>query len=76
MNVFDIAIDTSPIDTFLLYSPTVQPASNIPHQTADSGVEYAMTTKVTTPKQQPPTEEYAMVDKSKKHATATQGVSH
>ena len=54
----------------------VQP-SNVPHQAAASGEEYAVTTKVV-PKQdqQPPTQEYAMVDKSKKAASASQGVSY
>ena len=73
---------------YIFYSPTtstmeghkVQPSNvNVPHQTADSGVEYAVTTKaVSKPQQQqqPPAQEYAMVDKSKKkNSAANQGVS-
>ena len=72
--------------TLYTYSPTatggshtasVQPASSVPHQAAASGEEYALTSKVVTkPQQQQPPEEYAMVDKTKKHAAAAQGVSY
>ena len=58
---------------------SVQPSepTSVPHHTAASGEEYAVTTKVV-PKQQqqPPTQEYAVVDKSKKVASASQGVSY
>ena len=71
---------------YIFYSPTTstmeghKPSNvNVPHQTADSGVEYAVTTKaVSKPQQQqqPPAQEYAMVDKSKKkNSAANQGVS-
>ena len=70
----------------ILYSPThtggshtasVKPAGNVPHQTAASGEEYAVTTRVTTtmPQQQQPTQEYAMVDKTKKKTIASYEVS-
>ena len=51
--------------------------SNVPHETAASGEEYAVTTKAVSKQQQqqPPTEEYAVVDKDKKKAAASQGVS-
>ena len=49
----------------------------VPHQAAASGEEYAVTSKVVKPKEQPkPMEEYAMVDKSKKTAANPQGVSY
>ena len=56
---------------------SVQPSS-VPHQTAASGEEYAVTTKVAprSQQQQQPTQEYAVVDKSKKHSATTQGVSY
>ena len=60
------------------HTALITPAGNVPHQTAASGEEHAVTTEVTTttkPRQQS-TQEYAMVDKSKKHAAATQGVSN
>ena len=74
---------------YIFYSPTtstmeghkMQPSNvNVPHQTADSGVEYAVTTKAVSKQQQQqqqqPTQEYAMVDKSKKkNSAANQGVS-
>ena len=72
---------------YIFYSPTTGTMEghdkstnvNVPHQTADSGVEYAVTTKaVSKPQQQqqPPVQEYAMVDKSKKkNSAANQGVS-
>ena len=72
---------------YIFYSPTTstmeghKPSNvNVPHQTADSGVEYAVTTKaVSKPQQQqqqPPAQEYAMVDKSKKkNSAANQGVN-
>ena len=69
-----------------LYSPTntsgghtgsVQPVSSVPHPASASGEEYAVTTKATTkPQQQQSTEEYAMVDKTKKVATTTPGVNY
>ena len=59
-----------------LHSPTVTPSSTVPHQAAASGEEYAVTSKVVKPKEQPkPMEEYAMIDKSKKTAANPQGVS-
>ena len=72
-----------------IYSPTstseghkmgkssVQPSS-VPHETAASGEEYALTTKVVprSQQQQQPAQEYAVVDKSKKHSATTQGVSY
>ena len=58
---------------------SVQPSepSSVPHQTAASGEEYAVTAKVVPrqQQQQPPAQEYAVVDKSKK-ASASQGVSY
>ena len=75
---------------YIFYSPTtstmegnkVQPSNvNVPHQTADSGVENAVITKAVSKQQQqqqqqPPAQEYAMVDKSKKkNSAANQGVS-
>ena len=76
-------ISYSPTGTGGSHTASIKPAGNVPHQTAPSGVEYAMTTKATTTtkpqqqqQQQQPTEEYAVVDKSKKHAAATQGVSN
>ena len=49
-----------------------KPARNVPHQTAATGEEYAVSTK---PGKKPrgPTEEYAQVNKSKK--SGQQGVS-
>ena len=69
----------SPTSTSGGHTASVQPASSIvPHQAAASGEEYALTTKVVTtkPQQQQTTEEYAVMDKNKKHATAAQGVSY
>ena len=68
----------SPTSTSGGHTASVQPASSIvPHQAASSGEEYALTTKVVTnPQQQQTTEEYAVMDKNKKHATAAQGVSY
>ena len=68
----------SPTGTGGSHTASIKPAANVPHQTAASGEEYAVTTRVTTtkPQQQPPTQEYAVVDKGKKHAAATQGVSY
>ena len=70
----------SPTGTGGSHTASVQPSSqsSVPHQTADSGAEYAVTTKVntTTKTSHQPTEDYAMVDKNKKHAAATQGVSY
>ena len=67
----------SPTYTGGSHTASVQPSS-VPHQTAASGEEYAVTAKVntTTKSSHHPTEEYAMVDKNKKHAAATQGVSY
>ena len=48
----------------------------VPHKTAATGEEYAVSTKATKPgkgKPQGPTEEYAQIDKSKK--SGQQGVS-
>ena len=69
---------SSPTGTGGSHSASVTPSANVPHQTAASGEEYAVTTKVTTTTkpQQQPAQEYAMVDKSKKHAAANQGVSN
>ena len=68
----------SPTGTSGSHSASIKPASNVPHQTAASGEEYAVTTRptTTTTKPQQPAEEYAIVDKNKKHAAATQGVSY
>ena len=73
-----IILSSPTIGTGGNHSASVTPSANVPHQTAASGEEYALTTKVATttkPQQQPP-QEYAMVDKSKKHAAANQGVSN
>ena len=69
-------VSYSPTSTGGSHTASVKP-SNVPHQVATSGEEYALTTKVntTTKPPQQPTEEYAMVDKNKKHAAVTQGVS-
>ena len=71
-------ISYSPTSTSGSHTASVKPAGNVPHQTTASGEEYAVTTRVTTtkPQQQQPTQEYAVVDKGKKHAAATQGVSY
>ena len=52
-----------------VYADIQKPAANVPHQTAVTGEEYAVSTKATKPgkgKPQGPTEEYAQIDKSKK----------
>ena len=82
-------ISYSPTGTGGSHTASIRPAGNVPlqtapsgernvpHQTVASGEEYAVATKVNTtkPQHQQPIE-YAMVDKSKKHAAATQGVSN
>ena len=77
-------ISYSPTGTGGSHTASIKPAGNVPapsgegnvpHQTAASGEEYAVATRGNATKPQQPTE-YAMVDKSKKHAAATQGVSN
>jgi len=49
-----------------VYADVKKPPANVPHQTAATGEEYAVSTKANKPGSVKQPEEYAQVDKSKK----------